>query len=434
MDVRVEKDQTLVFADESCMPYSICGENIRLKNQTFRVQPYEDDRIKKADTNGVIHKVHCEDGEMISQGQVVMEIEAMKMVMQLRSSVQGIFRKIRSDGDLVCKDDVLYTIDTDAYIPVQTSVESNGTFDVSCTKTFTFTSVQDMYRTYPNEIPHWVHLLGVHRPKRTTTSRSVKVDDVFHSLMFTFDAVCAQLRDPDYQPLRVWDCSFDGLDVIVVGNNMSEKAGSMSHETSQRYYQALHDARTRKCPFVYLSGTAGAQLMMCDQALAHMTYQSGVWTIPNKYFDAAVMVGEPFNEHFTTVRHFIGHSGVENLSGSALIAGEMARAYREILTITYAYQHTVGIGAYLARLSGRVIQHRDSTLLLTGAKALNNLLGQTVYQSNHQLGGVNDIMGPNGIAQVVVESDDEGVMAIHRMLVKTTTSNDGTSPVVMRGD
>jgi acetyl-CoA carboxylase/biotin carboxylase 1 len=58
--------------------------------------------------------------------------------------------------------------------------------------------------------------------------------------------------------------------------------------------------------------------------------------------------------------------GVENLSGSGLIAGAYARAYQETFTLTYVTGRTVGIGAYLARLGQRCIQRLDQPIILTG--------------------------------------------------------------------
>ena len=53
--------------------------------------------------------------------------------------------------------------------------------------------------------------------------------------------------------------------------------------------------------------------------------------------------------------------------GSGLIAGETARAYDEIFTLTIVVGRTVGIGAYLVRLGQRTIQKtRSSPIILTG--------------------------------------------------------------------
>jgi acetyl-CoA carboxylase/biotin carboxylase 1 len=59
--------------------------------------------------------------------------------------------------------------------------------------------------------------------------------------------------------------------------------------------------------------------------------------------------------------------GVENLMGSGLIAGETARAYNDIFTLTLVVGRTVGIGAYLVRLGQRTIQKtRHAPIILTG--------------------------------------------------------------------
>jgi acetyl-CoA carboxylase/biotin carboxylase 1 len=78
--------------------------------------------------------------------------------------------------------------------------------------------------------------------------------------------------------------------------------------------------------------------------------------------------------------------GVENLKYAGMIAGESSQAYNEIVTITMVTCRAIGIGSYLARLSQRVIQVENSHIILTGAGALNKLLGREVYTSNNQLG------------------------------------------------
>ena len=87
--------------------------------------------------------------------------------------------------------------------------------------------------------------------------------------------------------------------------------------------------------------------------------------------------------------------GVENLRGSGTIAGETARAYNDIFTLSYVTGRSVGIGAYLVRLGQRNIQMSNGPMILTGYGALNKLLGREVYTSNDQLGGP-QVMSPNG--------------------------------------
>lgn len=107
--------------------------------------------------------------------------------------------------------------------------------------------------------------------------------------------------------------------------------------------------------------------------------------------------------------------GVENLSAAGKIAGETSTAYNEIVTMSMVSARAIGIGAYLVRLGRRVVQVDNSSILLTGALALNKLLGKEVYTSNIQLGGV-QIMANNGVSYKTEPSDVAGIARIIRWL------------------
>lgn len=95
--------------------------------------------------------------------------------------------------------------------------------------------------------------------------------------------------------------------------------------------------------------------------------------------------------------------------GSGLIAGETARAYNDIFTLTIVVGRTVGIGAYLVRLGQRTIQKtRNAPIILTGYQALNKLMGKEIYSTNDQLGGPM-IMFPNGVSHLLAETHFEAV-------------------------
>ncbi|VDK62172.1 unnamed protein product [Gongylonema pulchrum] len=113
--------------------------------------------------------------------------------------------------------------------------------------------------------------------------------------------------------------------------------------------------------------------------------------------------------------------GVENLVGSGMIAGETSRAYNEVVTYSLVTGRTVGIGSYVARLSRRICQVENADIILTGAPALNSLLGREVYTSNGQLGGT-EIMTRNGVTHSSVMNDYEGVCQILRWLSHTRRS------------
>lgn len=70
-----------------------------------------------------------------------------------------------------------------------------------------------------------------------------------------------------------------------------------------------------------------------------------------------------------------------------------------------------GIGAYLVRLGQRAVQIEGQPIILTGAQALNNLLGREVYTSNLQLGGT-QIMYRNGVSHLTANDDFAGVSKI----------------------
>lgn len=59
---------------------------------------------------------------------------------------------------------------------------------------------------------------------------------------------------------------------------------------------------------------------------------------------------------------------VENLRGSAMIAGETSTAYDDIFTVTIVTNRAIGIGAYLARLGQRIIQVNNIFILLNSSQ------------------------------------------------------------------
>ena len=99
------------------------------------------------------------------------------------------------------------------------------------------------------------------------------------------------------------------------------------------------------------------------------------------------------------------------MSAAGQIAGETATAYEDIVTISMVSARAIGIGAYLLRLGRRVVQVDNSAIILTGASALNKLLGKEVYTSNVQLGGV-EIMANNGVSYATEANDKEAVRKI----------------------
>jgi acetyl-CoA carboxylase/biotin carboxylase 1 len=120
--------------------------------------------------------------------------------------------------------------------------------------------------------------------------------------------------------------------------------------------------------------------------------------------------------------------GVECLRGSGLIAGATSRAYEDIFTITLVTCRSVGIGAYLVRLGQRAIQVEGQPIILTGAPAINKLLGREVYTSSLQLGGT-QIMYKNGVSHMIANDDFEGIQKIVDWMSFVPDKKDAPVPI-----
>lgn len=83
----------------------------------------------------------------------------------------------------------------------------------------------------------------------------------------------------------------------------------------------------------------------------------------------------------------------------------------DVLACWVSSSQITGIGAYLVRLGQRAIQIEGQPIILTGAGAINKLLGREVYTSNLQLGGT-QIMYRNGVSHMTALDDFEGVSKI----------------------
>jgi len=95
----------------------------------------------------------------------------------------------------------------------------------------------------------------------------------------------------------------------------------------------------------------------------------------------------------------------ENLSGSARMARASSMAFHSVPTMAIITDTCTGIISYNVRLLKRVIQTRQSEIILTGYRALNALYGgEKIFSSNRELGGP-EIMGPNGVSHRIAEDE-----------------------------
>ena len=229
-----------------------------------------------------------------------------------------------------------------------------------------------------------------------------------------------------------------GRPLVLIANDVTFQAGSFGPAEDRFFAAVSRMARAAGIPKLYVSSNSGARiglatepmdlfrvkfvrddpckgfeyLYLDDAGLRQLeeTAPGAVQTTPFRTVDGGV-------HHVITA--IVGTSqnglGVECLSGSGLIAGEMSRSRQSIFTTTIVSGRSVGIGAYLARLGGRVIQVCNSPMILTGYQALNKLLGREVYTSNLQLGGP-QIMHRNGVSHLAVPNDMDAVTAYLRWL------------------
>ncbi|KAJ2960745.1 hypothetical protein NQZ79_g3986 [Umbelopsis isabellina] len=233
-----------------------------------------------------------------------------------------------------------------------------------------------------------------------------------------------KMRTPEYP---------NGRRVVVIANDITFNNGTFGTAEDEVFFKASELARNLGVPRVYLSANSGARIGLADEFISQF---KAAWNEPEnpsagfKYLyltpevnrtvtqgaQPTIITEEIVDEGETRYRitDVIGSThglGVENLRGSGLIAGATSRAYDDIFTITLVTCRSVGIGAYLVRLGQRTVQNEGQPIILTGAPALNKVLGREVYSSNLQLGGT-QIMYKNGVSHLTAENDFEGILKI----------------------
>ncbi|KAK3302684.1 acetyl-CoA carboxylase [Chaetomium strumarium] len=220
-----------------------------------------------------------------------------------------------------------------------------------------------------------------------------------------------------------------GRKFIVVANDITYNIGSFGPKEDNYFFKCTELAQKLGIPRIYLSANSGARLGLANELMPHFKV---AWNDAEKpeagfkylYLDDEAkrrFENEVITEEVTEdgeKRHkivtIVGREdglGVECLRGSGLIAGATSRAYNDIFTCTLVTCRSVGIGAYLVRLGQRAVQIEGQPIILTGAPALNNLLGREVYTSNLQLGGT-QIMYRNGVSHLTANDDFAGVSQI----------------------
>ena len=246
-----------------------------------------------------------------------------------------------------------------------------------------------------------------------------------------------------------------GRRFIIVANDITHKIGSFGPTEDKFFFKCTELARKLGIPRIYLSANSGARIGMAEELVPHF---SAAWNDPIKqekgfkYLYLTRQMKERFEDgknrgvitekitedgeeryKITTIIGTEDGLGVECLKGSGLIAGETSKAYEDIFTITLVTCRSVGIGAYLVRLGQRAIQIEGQPIILTGAAAINKLLGRDVYASNLQLGGT-QIMYRNGVSHMTATDDFEGVSKIVDWMSYVPDKKNNPIPIGLHSD
>ncbi len=261
-----------------------------------------------------------------------------------------------------------------------------------------------------------------------------------------------------FSQLKTLEYPKNGREIVVIANDISHSIGSFGPKEDLMFYRASEYARARKIPRIYIAANSGARIGIANEVLRlvkvawenPMDPEKGfkyLYLSPDEYRDLntqnhptksgesavvkAKLVEEDGDRRYK-ITSIIGQGsdiGVENLSAAGLIAGETSQSYEEIVTMSLATSRAIGIGAYLVRLGQRVVQVDNSAIILTGATALNKLLGREVYTSNTQLGGP-QIMYNNGVSHATTRNDVEGVKVLLKWLSFVPKKKGSSLPIL----
>lgn len=229
-----------------------------------------------------------------------------------------------------------------------------------------------------------------------------------------------------------------GRQFTIVANDITFMIGSFGPKEDLFFNKVTEYARHHGIPRIYLAANSGARIGIADELIPYYKVNWNSDSDPSKGFTYLYLTAEDMAELEATgkassvittkvvengetryiIETIVGMEdglGVECLKGSGLIAGATSKAYKDIFTITLVTCRSVGIGAYLVRLGERAIQVEGQPIILTGAPAINKLLGKEVYSSNLQLGGT-QIMYRNGVSHLTASDDLDGVEKIMQWL------------------
>jgi biotin carboxylase/acetyl-CoA carboxylase carboxyltransferase component/biotin carboxyl carrier protein len=388
------------------------------------IRKIKDNKILNQASGKIIECVF-QNGDIVNKGDIYIKIECMKMIMPFKIENSGKIQYFVKSGDNVFSNQVIGEIlmdDDDS-----TSPKNQYQINNEIMKNF-----DDNYRGnhHLDEI--------IHKNKRLLNSSIISkqpyVSPEEIAILFSPKSNYNLLsfgngnggnengdeKEPKYGSKGYL---IENKYVLLV-NDLKKNNGVFTYYEDEYYFNCLRYARENKTPFVFIASNSGAEIKineslkfvvkpLIDKVTGEFQYFFLDEIDYEKYKSEVISNYCPEHNHYKIT--CINNPGVVNLDGSALLVSEMAKARKEIQTITFVIDRTVGVGAYLARLSERIVQRKDSSILLTGYQSINKVLGKDLYESNIQLGGYN-IMSNNGISHKIVETTIEGIEYIKSLL------------------
>ncbi|KAL1671884.1 ClpP/crotonase-like domain-containing protein [Schizophyllum commune] len=216
------------------------------------------------------------------------------------------------------------------------------------------------------------------------------------------------LRKPKYP---------SGRRAVVIADDITYKIGSFGPVEDQFFYQVSQYARDQGLPRTYLSANSGARICLAEEIFPLFSVAWNDDAHPEKGIDYLYLTRENFLK-------------VQEKSPGAVRTVEMQAGDQRRHKITDIIGLQDGIGVESLRGSGLIA---GQPIILTGAQALNKVLGREVYTSNLQLGGT-QIMFKDGVSHLTASSDLQAAQHIMQWLSYISEFKLAPLPIRVNGD
>jgi len=407
--IKIISDNILLYDGLLCKFYNYSNnyDNFKIKynNNIFYYNEIIDLTKIVAPFNGNIIKVN--KNGYYKKNEVIIELEAMKIITELRTNIDGYINFNCKEGTYISKGTILGIVETDDK-PIKLKIDINNI------KTYDNIIYKDIYKNNSiskQNISTNYNLLNILQSFEITYIERINDNKIFKNV-----------DDKIYSDINCGIISFNiNNKFILITHHNTNNNCSFGLEEQDMFLHSSKLAREKNIPRFYISKTSGAQLNYNKDLIKYLTLiNDKVYIKENDYENNKESIIINHNiEILNDIKYYnvikLKNPSIEILDGCSKIASETALAYNNIPTFTYVVGYSVGIGAYLARLGHRIIQRKDSAMLLTGYNALNKLLGNNLYTSNNQLGGI-DVMFNNGITHQIVDNDIQAGMLFNNWI------------------